>query len=448
MMVKEKEFYRTLLAVAIPAAFQAFISLSVNMLDNIMVGSLGDVSLASVSLANQVGVFITFFIKGIGGGSSVLISQYAGKKDMQSIKAIFSTVFQFAALSLFLISSLLFLFPAQTLGIFTNDQTLISTGFTYIKIVAYSYFLFAMTDSLVSMMRTAEVVRLGIIVSFITLFSNLTLNYVLIFGKLGLPALGVNGAALATLLSRMIELLIVFIYVFKLDKKINLKVKELLRLNRDMIKDFATYGLPIVFGDSQWGFVGFIKGMMIGRLGVLMIAANSVADTVLSLAMIFTSGLSNGAVVTVGKAVGSGDFKKARAYSNTIQILFALVGLCVASLVFFSRGLPPLLYNISQEARQMASIFLGIGALTHIGTCYHAACFVGINRGAGDGKFVMKVDLICGWLVVLPLTFLAAFVLKLPLPAIYLFTRIDQCFKWIIAFLRLQGDRWMKNVTR
>lgn len=447
-MVKEKLFYKTMLLIAIPTAFQALISLGVNMLDNVMVGSLGDIALASTAQANQATTFITFFIKGIAGGSAVLISQYSGKNDIEKMKRVFATVLQFAAAFMLFISLLVFFFPQQTMRIFTNVPEVIEQGAGYIKIIALSYFIFAISDTIIAMFRTAEVVRIGMIVSVIALFTNFTLNYILIFGKLGFPAMGIKGAAIATLLSRIVELTVVLIYTLCIDKKIKITLKDLFTIDKSMQKDFIKYGIPIVIGDSQWGFIGFLKAVMIGRLGVMMVSANSIADIVLSLALIFTNGLTGGACVTVGKAVGSGEYKKAREYSNTIQIMFACVGVCVAALVFFTRSFPPMLYNVSEETKALASTFLAIGAFTHIGTCYHASCFMGINRGAGDGKFVMKVDMACGWLIVLPLTFIAAFVLKLPLPVVYLCTRIDQCFKWIIAFIRLRGNKWIKNITQ
>ena len=179
-----------------------------------------------------------------------------------------------------------------------------------------------------------------------------------------------------------------------------------------------------------------------------MVAANSIVDVILSLALIFTNGLASGACVLVGKSVGEGDYQKTRSYSATIQFLFTVIGLGVCALVFFTRQIPPQFYNVSEETKVLASQFLAIGAFTHLGTCYHMACFTGINRGAGDGKFVMKVDMICGWLVVIPLTFLAGFVFRLPLPAVYLCTRIDQTFKWLIAMIRLKGNKWIHNVTQ
>ncbi|MEF9864566.1 MAG: MATE family efflux transporter, partial [Christensenellaceae bacterium] len=376
------------------------------------------------------------------------LSQYSGKNDIEKMRRVFATVLQFTAAIMLVISTFVFFFPILTMRIFTNVPEVIEQGAGYIKIIALSYFIFALSDTLIAMFRTSEIVRIGILVSFVALFTNLIFNYIFIFGKFGVPAMGIKGAALATLLARSIEFIIVLIYTLCIDKKIKLTLKNLFTFDKKMQKDFIKYGIPVVIGDSQWGFIGFIKAMMIGRLGVMMVAANSIADVVLSLALIFTNGLTSGACVTVGKAVGAGDNKKAREYSNTIQILFACVGVCVATLVFFTRFFPPMLYNVSAQTKALASTFLAIGAFTHIGTCYHAACFVGINRGAGDGKFVMKVDMICGWLVVLPLTFISAFVLHLPLPAVYLCTRIDQCYKWIIAFFRLRGNKWIKNVTQ
>jgi Na+-driven multidrug efflux pump len=198
----------------------------------------------------------------------------------------------------------------------------------------------------------------------------------------------------------------------------------------------------------QWGLVGAFKSTIIGRLGPVMVAANSMTEVVLSLGSIFTSGLSNAACVVIGKTVGSGDHKKTREYSKTIQILFVGVGVVMMTLIYFIRPIPLAWYHVSDATRTLAMQMLAIGAVTMLGTTYHAACFTGINRGAGDGKFVFKVDMVCGWLIMLPLTAMAAFVFKWPLPVVFLCSRIDQCFKWLIALIRLRGNRWIRNVTR
>ncbi|MGI5894762.1 MAG: MATE family efflux transporter [Candidatus Merdivicinus sp.] len=447
-MVKEKEFYRSLFIVALPAAFQGLISLGVNMLDNLMVGSLGDLTLASVSLANQATGLFTFFVNGIGGGAAVLISQYWGKRDFDKIRRIFGVILRFAAIAALLICVLISLFPEQTMRIFTNDPEMIQAGIPYLRIVCLSYPLFAVSNTMVVMLRWMEIVRIGLIISCVSLAANFCFNSLLIFGLLGFPALGAQGAAIATVIARLLELSITAYYLFVREKRVRFRLKDFFTHDREMAGDFLRHSVPIIVGDSQWGLIGTAKAMMIGRLGVTMVSANAIADVFLSLALIFTNGLANGACVVIGKSVGEKDYAKTRRYSNTIQIIFAGLGVLVAGVVLLMSLFVPNFYNVSQQTKDLAATFLVIGAFTHLGTCYHAACFTGINRGAGDGKFVMKVDMICGWLVVVPLTFLSGFIWHWPLWAVYLCTRIDQCFKWIIAIIRLKGNRWIRNVTR
>jgi putative MATE family efflux protein len=319
---------------------------------------------------------------------------------------------------------------------------------------------------MVGMLRCVEVVKISLIIACITLVVNTSLDYILIYGKLGFPAMGVRGAAVATVIARACELLFVLFYVFRMDKRLRLKVRDLFIVERQLYADFFRYGLPILFGDLQWGLVGTFKATIVGRLGPIMVAANSMTEVVLSLGTVFTGGLANAATVIIGKTVGVGDYKKTREYSNTIQLLFLGVGLVMMSLVFALRWLPLSLYQVSGQTRDLAMIMLAIGAVTMVGTTYHAACFTGINRGAGDAKFVFKVDMICGWLIVLPSMYLMAFVLPgwlqghwpasaitafvmaWQLPLVFLCSRIDQCFKWLIALLRLRGDKWIRNVTR
>jgi len=210
-------------------------------------------------------------------------------------------------------------------------------------------------------------------------------------------------------------------------------------------------------GDTQWGLVGFFKAIIIGRLPQEMMSANGIAEIIMSLAGIFTVGLGSAACVIIGKTVGAKEYEKTRKYSNTLQILFASFGVIMCTVLFFAKTPLISLYAIvspntsggfPEETIKLAKTFISIGAFTLIGTFYHATCFTGINRGAGDGKFVFKVDMICGWLVVLPMTYLSARVFGFPLPLVFLSARIDQCFKWIIAFFRLRGNKWIRNVTR
>ncbi len=447
-MVKDKDFYKTLARLSLPVALQQLISLCVVMLDNVMVASLGDLALSSVSQANQVTVFFTFIVRGVSGGAALMISQYWGKKDVERIKQIFAVIFQVTGFIAVAVNIFVFFCPELVLRFFTNDADIIASAQGYIKIVSFSYLLFALADTFAAMLRCVEIVKITFVVSVMSLFVNLFLNYSLIGGNFGFPALGIEGAAIATVIARGLELVIVMIFFFCIQKRIPAKPLDLFKVDKLMYRDYAKYGLPILVGDVQWGMVGVFKSVIIGRLGVSMISAANIADTIMQLGLIFSNGLASAACVVIGKTVGVKNYDLTRKYSTTIQIIFVGVGVFMSSMVFLLRNPFVSLYDVSSETSTLAARLIAIGAITLLGTSYHVACFTGINRGAGDSKFVFKVDMICGWLVMLPLSFLTAFVFKAPLPVIFIATRIDQCFKWIVALIRLKGDRWITNIVR
>lgn len=454
MMVRDRQFYRTIFKIALPSALQSLISFLVVVVDDMMVASMsnGVAAQAAVSQINSITAFYTATILGFVSGSSVLISQYWGKRDMARIRKVFSVVTFISMGIAILFAALALIVPERLVALVVNraETEVTRLAMEYLAIVCISYIPYALCYALVGMLKAVEVVRMTLYISMASLFVNIGLNYVLIFGKLGMPAMGVRGAALATVIARFVELAIVWWYAFKRQKTIEIKPTDLLKPDRDMARDYLKYGAPVGFTDAQWALVGMIKAAIIGRLSREFMAANSITASMMNLGTMFTFALAGGACVVVGKAVGAGDFKKARQYSNTIQIMFAFIGVLMALAVFLLAKPFVSLYGSASdpEVKSLAVTMIYIGAVTIIGTSYHASCFVGINRGAGDSRFVAMVDFICGWLVVLPATFLAAVVFKAPLPIVFLMTRIDQCFKWIIALIRLRGDKWIKNVTR
>lgn len=211
-MVKDRSFYLTLAKLALPVALQQLISLCVVMLDNVMVASLGDLALSSVSQANQVTVFFTFIVRGVSGGAALMISQYWGKKDVERIKQIFAVIFQVTGLIALVVNLFVFFCPALVLRFFTNDADIIASAQGYIRIVSFSYSLFALADTFAAMLRCVEIVKITFVVSVFSLFTNLFLNYSLIGGNFGFPALGIEGAAIATVISRGLELVIVMFF--------------------------------------------------------------------------------------------------------------------------------------------------------------------------------------------------------------------------------------------
>ena len=450
--MKDKGFYRSILRLALPAAFQSLMSLLVTMADNLMVSSLDPhgLSLAAVAQSNSITNFVNAALLGLSAGAAVLVSQYWGKRDTGRIKPLCATAFtltlSFSAL--IVLSILAFPSLALSLVIGRKEEAIAALAIQYLPVLVFSYLPFAFTAACIAILRGVEVVRVTLYATIGSLISNVTLNYILIFGKLGFPALGVKGAAIATVLARLIEAGIVVFYLFRVQKVLPLRPKDLMIHRGWAWKDYTRFGLPVGLTDAQWALIGILKMMIIGRMGQIMINAAAVTDMLFNLGTLFTFALAGGAAVLVGKAAGTGDVRLVRQYSKRIQIMFLFVGIMMAALVFFLRAPFFKLYDLDAQTLSLALTMAGICAPTLIGTSYHASCFVGINRGAGDSRFVMLVDMICGWLIVLPSAFMAAFVLKLPLHWVYFSTRIDQSFKWIIAFLRLRGDRWIYKLTR
>lgn len=449
-----KELCRTMFRIALPAAFGSLISFLVVIVDDIMVSSVGNgvAAQSAVSQVNSLTALFTAAVTGLISGSSVLLSQYLGKRDNVAIKRIFSIVLLICAALSIVVTAAIRLFPRVTVSLLVSgdEAEVVSLAVDYICIVCFSYIPYAISTALTGMLRYVESVRLTLYVSLVSLVANILLNYALIFGRLGAPALGVKGAAIATVAARLIELAIVCIYVFRIQKSIDFRVSDVFRLDRPMLGDYMKYGFTVGIADAQWALIGVIKAAIIGRLGATFMAANSIGNASVTLGTLFAFSLAGGACVAIGKAVGAGDREKAIRWSGKIQKMFLVIGIAVAILLFLLRRPFVSLYGSSSDpaVASLAADLVAIVAVTLIGTCYHASCFIGINRGGGDSQFVFTVDMICGWLVVLPATLIAAFVLDFPPVLVFLATRIDQCFKWIVALLRLRSGKWIRNVTR
>ncbi len=451
-MIRDRAFYRSILRLSFPTAIQSLLSLLVVMADNVMVTRLDNMgySLAAVSQSNAITAFANVAMSGFASGAVVLISQYWGRKDIRRIKPVCATAMAVCLGTALLFIMAIMLFPGGILRLVISAKEIEVTALAreYLPLVSFSFLPFAVSAAVIGILRGVEVVRVTLYAAAVSLVSNIGLNYIFIFGKLGLPAMGVMGAAVATVLARLIEMGLVMYYLFRVQGVLPLVPRDLLVHRRWAWTDFGKYSVPVGLVDAQWALVGMLKMVVIGQLGRVMINASAVTDMMMRLGTMFTSALAGGAAVMVGKAVGSKDYALVRQYSKTIQIMFFFIGLLMALIVFLLRFPFVALYRMEPETASAAILMIVITAPTLVGTSYHASCFVGINRGAGDNRFVMLVDMVCGWLIVLPMTVLSAFVLHLPFHWIYFAARIDQSFKWLIAYLRLRGNKWIHLVTR
>lgn len=448
LMVRDTSFYRRLVTLVIPIALQSMITHAVSLADNVMVGSLGEIAISGVYVASQIQSFYMMIIIGLGATMGVLATQYWGKGDRRSVVQIIGIAMKIGlgiAVTLLLV---MFFMPRPVLGLFTDDEAVISEALSYIRIFCFTYVFFCITNVLISAFRCVEKVRIGLLISSITLVVNIALNWVLIFGHFGFPALGVVGAAIATLVARALETVIVIVYAWRYEKQLRLRFRELFDVHMPLLRDFFKYGLPVILGDLFWGVNITIQGMIIGHLGADVIAAASISNVVFSIVGVFVYGTANASAVIIGQTVGSGNVPLVKQYARTLQILFLIVGLATGLLLFLVKDPILSLYHISPASMTLARQFMLVLCVTIVGTAYQMSSLTGIVRAGGATHFVLYNDLIFVWGVVIPSALIAAFVLHAPAWVVFACLKSDQVLKCAVAVVKVNRFRWIKNLTR
>lgn len=448
LLTRDKAFYRSLLLLALPIALQNLVTFSVNLADSVMVGSLGDTAVAGMYMGNQIQTLLQVFSGGIEGAILILAAQYWGKRDAASIRRIVAIGVRFSVIVGAVLTVLCAVWPAQIIGLFTQDAGTISTGAAYLRIVCFSYLFFCITQSLIAAMRSVEVARIGLTVSLCSLVVNVTLNYVLIYGKLGFPAMGVEGAALATVIARIVETAVIAVYAFRKDKKLQLKLSDLRVLDKLLLRDFVKYGMPIIAGQLVWAVNMLANSAIMGRQPAAgAVTAVSIANTLNNLAYVVMNGMSGAVGIITGKTIGAGQESKMREYAKTVQILFLALGLLTGLCVYLLRDPFISLYAVSAAAVAESQAYINVLSVTLIGTCYQAACLFGLVKSGGDISFVFKNDFIFVFLVVLPSAVIAT-ALHAPAWVVFACLKCDQILKCFVAVVKINRFNWMKNLTR
>ncbi len=454
LFVKDKAFYRLLLTLAVPIMLKNLITTSISLADNVMVASLGDSAVNGATTANLLTNFLFTVLMGISGSVSVLCTQYWGKRDLKSIKTLAGIGLRFS-IGLGLIGfTMAFFFTEFSLKLFTNDAATIASGIGYMKIISWTYLLIGITDVLVACMNSVENVKIGLAVSTTAAVLNVILNYCLIFGvRFGtfvlFPKCGINGAAIATLISRIVELTILFVYVFIMDKKLRIRPHQLLAYSGVLTRDFLKYGLPIMGGGMIWALNVSVQGTIIGKLGVPeAISASSVAGTLFNLVTVITFSVSAAAGIIIGKTIGQGDKEKVKQYVITLEVLFLLLGLLTGALLLCTLLVIPVVYKgLSDAALAMSRQFVLVLAVTGIGTSYQANS-LSLLKAGGDTRFVFLNDTFWVVCVVLPSAALAGYVFHAPAWLVFALMKGDQIYKCAVAVVKVNRFKWIKNITR
>lgn len=449
LFVKDKAFYKSFFTMALTISLQNIVVYAVNLADNVMIGDYSELSLSAVAVVNQIQFMLQMIALGTSNGLTVLTSQYWGVKKMQPIRRVFAVALTVGtALSLAVFAAVFFA-PTGVLSLLTDQTAVVAEAEKYARIVCFSYIPFVVSQLLLAFMRSVEKVRIGFGVSLVALVTNVTLNYVLIYGKLGAPVMGIRGAATATLISRLVELLVVAVYVFAVEKNVKLKLSDLLKVEKSYFKDYIKIGFPLVLSAGSWGIAMAVQGAILGHLGSeTVLSANSIASTVFQILSVVAYAAGNAAGVIIGKTVGENRIDDVKKYTKTLQMLFVIISVVSSALLFIFKGFFISLFKVEPATAELADMFINILCVTLIGTGYEAPVLGGIVSAGGETDFVLKNDLIFMWGIVLPVSLLSAFVFHFPPAVTFACLKADQVLKCAVAAVKVNRYRWIKNVTR
>lgn len=453
-MRRGPQFYRQVVSLAAPIVLQNLITSTLAMADTFMVGLLGESPMAAVTLANIPLFVVQLFIFGVQSGASVLHSQYWGQKDIESINRVLGVSFWVAGTLSALMALILLFCPVPFLSLFCNQPEVIALGALYGRWAGLSFFFDSFVMMYIAAYRSMEQPRLGMYILGASMLVNTFLNWVLIFGKLGFPALGVEGAAVATLCARILEVIIVLCHA-RFTKGFRLNLPLLLRPGKSMFLRFFRYGGPVVFNETMWGLGTSVFPAIMGHMenSTEILAAYTIAGNIDKLCMVFSFGLGATATIIIGREVGAGRTKEVRPVGMALDTLACLCGVFVGVLLFlFARYFAPAyvfpLFHMSAGAGSIATMMMVMQSCIRPIRDFNSVNNVGVLRGGGDVKMATIIDTTPLWFVAIPAAFICGIILKTSIFWVYLMMLMEQIVKVIFGIRRVRSDGWIKNLTQ
>ncbi|SCN26242.1 Na(+)/drug antiporter [Clostridium sp. N3C] len=443
----DKEFLSNMLKIALPIMLQNLVASTLNMADTIMVGKLGEIEIAAVGIANQYFFFFSMILIGLCGGCSVFIAQYWGKKDFDNIKRILGLGLVSVLLISIVFMAVGFINPGKIISLFNKEPIVKDLGGKYLFIVLFSYIFTAITFVYSYSLRSIGNTVTPLIVNIAALICNVVFNYILIFGKLGFPALGVEGAAIATLISRVVEAVTLVVLVYKDNGVLAAKFSELKDLSFEFLKKSYKIIIPVLLNDVLWALASLIYSFVYGHMGTGATAAIQICNTVNNMFMVVTFGMASASVVMIGNSIGEGKEDQTISYAKKFMIISLYVSILLGVILALTAPLIIELFNVSNEVRRSTLIMLYIISLIFLVRFLGMIMIVGILRGAGDARSALIIEGFTMWFIGVPLTILGAFFFKLPVHLVYALAILEEVVKFILALMRLKSRKWINNIT-
>lgn len=445
---RDKEFYKTLAHLMLVVVLQNVVTYSVNMADNIMLGAYDQTALSGAAAANMIQFLFQTAVLQLAEGAVVIGSQYwAQKREGPVRKFVWNAVSINLVLGILVMVAVI-IFPREIMSLFTSDDAILDAACEYLEIIRFTYPIYAVSMSLIAGLRLVGTVNIAFGTSVMSLLINCGINFTLIFGKFGAPEMGIRGASVGTIVSRICELLVLLIYILFIDKKLRLFKESPFNIDKDLLKDYLKNALPMALSALLWASATPIQTGILGHLSDDAIAANSASTTLYQYLKVITAGEASAALVITGRACGEGNMEKIKSYSRTLQVIFASIAVILGVALFFIR-IPVLsLYSLNDNAREMANNLLIVLCFIMVGMGYQMPSGTGIIKGGGDTKFILLLNLISTWCIVMPLGFMAAFWWNWPVVGVVIALNADQVFKCIPVFIRANRYKWVHHMTR
>lgn len=445
--MKDK-FYPQILHLVIPIVIQNLLSVAVNSADVIMLNYVGQSSISAVSLASNYASVLFMVFYGLGTGATLLCAQYWGKKDLQAIRVIEGIALRFSLAITLAFSGFALLAPELMMKLFTTDTELIRIGASYLRVMSLTYLCWSIIEIYLAILRSVGRVTIAMILNIVAFALNIFLNAVFIFGLFGAPRLGAVGVAIATALSRVIELLGCIFVSMVLCKDLKLNPAYMFIRNKALLKDFIGLSLPALGNDVSWSVAFSMYSVILGHLGTDAVAANSLVVVVRNLGTVLCFGTASAGGILLGNVMGEGNMERAKEYASKLLKLTIITGAIGGVLILIATPFVLCFASLTKTAMYYLKYMLLINSYYVMGAAVNTTLIAGVFRSGGDTRFGLICDTVDMWCYAVPLGFIAAFVLKLPVLIVYFLLCTDEFVKWPWVIKRYRSGIWLKNITR
>ena len=443
----DKAFARKFLLVALPIVIQNLVQSSLHIIDGVMIGQLGDAPYAAVTQANRFTFVFQLFLYGAASGCGILISQYWGKKDEGMIRQVMGLGMRIALLLVAIFGGLALLAPRGVISLFLPQGESFEYAVTYLVTVAPGYLIQAVDNAYSNAMKSTEQTRIPMIAGVISILTNTFLNWVLIYGNLGMPELGVKGAALATVIAAGVSMVINITATYRLRMPTAVRFKDMKMPDRPTLKRFLLLITPVVFNEGLWSMGMTMYGVFYGRLGDAAVSAMGIYNTLDNLIFVLIYGIMSASAILVGSCLGAGDRDAAWLTAKRMLSACVVIGLVMGVVLLGVRGHLVTFFKVSPEAQERAYAILTYAAYFIWLRSINTINIVGVLRAGGDTFFSMMLDTCALWIIGVPLVGIAALVLRLPIEQVFIFTYVEEAVKAIVGMRRFLSKKWMHVLT-